>query len=66
MARRENNFWQFAEWQCELGLQELLTRITKALDVRKHGLLAAISVTKPGVKSVHELSAVNGHSPRLK
>ena len=31
MARRENNFWRFAEWQCELGLQDLLTRITKQL-----------------------------------
>jgi AcrR family transcriptional regulator len=31
MARRENNFWRFAEWQCELGLQDLHTRITKRI-----------------------------------
>ena len=28
-AHRENNFWRFAEWQCERGLQSLLTRILK-------------------------------------
>ena len=31
MARRENNFWRFAESQCELGLQDLRTRITKRI-----------------------------------
>jgi hypothetical protein len=31
MVRRENNFWRFAESQCELGLQDLRTRITKRI-----------------------------------
>jgi hypothetical protein len=31
MARRENNFWRFAESQCELGLQDLPTRMTKRI-----------------------------------
>ena len=31
MARRESNFWRFAESQCELGLQDLRTRITKRI-----------------------------------
>ena len=39
MARRENNFWRFAESQCELGLQDLRTRMVKFQQryVKSHG-----------------------------
>jgi len=39
-AHRENNFWPFAESQCEPGLQSLLTRILKtAREGRKASIL---------------------------
>ena len=30
-AHRANNFWRPADWQCERGLQDLLTRILKTV-----------------------------------
>jgi hypothetical protein len=30
-AHRANNFWRPADWQCERGLQHLLTRILKTV-----------------------------------
>jgi hypothetical protein len=32
-AHRANNFWRPAVWQCERGLQDLLTRIPKTVQV---------------------------------
>ena len=30
-VHRANNFWRHADWQCERGLQDLLTRILKTV-----------------------------------
>jgi hypothetical protein len=59
MARRENNFWRFAEWQCERGLQGLLTRITKRLTS------VALGASSPDVPltSCRVLLSLSGRHP---